>query len=133
MKAEEHLKAFQEHKDVIDWAINRGIERSQRIIGAHTSRGTVELLSAYLHKTNKIDAGFQINHRWFKSEKVADKFPYFPRKEGIIREMVKMENMAESLTYGSQQSEKEIKEAVKLFIRLENILTGMVQSDENEE
>ena len=133
MREEEHLKAFQEHKDVIDWAINRGIERSQRIIGAHISRGIVELLSAYLHKIDKIDAGFQVNHRWFKSEKAADKFPDFPRKEEIIREMVKIENEAEILTYGSQQPDKEIKEAVKLFNRMESILTELVQNDKNEE
>jgi len=47
MKKETHLKAFEEHRTVIDWSIDRGIKDSQRILGLHTSRGIIELLSAY--------------------------------------------------------------------------------------
>ena len=87
MKIEEHMKAFQEHRDAIDWAINRGTAKSQRIIGTHAARGINELLSAYLHKINKIDIGFQINHRWFKSEKAGDRFQDFPMKEFVLFEI----------------------------------------------
>ena len=127
MNIDSHLKAFQEHRDAIDWAINRGIERSQRIIGAHASRGIVELLSAYLHKINKIDAGFQINHRWFKSEKAGDRFPDFPKKGILIDKIIKLENMSENLTYGSQKSEREAKEAVGLANELEAMLKELIK------
>jgi hypothetical protein len=109
MKTEEHIKAYEQHRDAIEWAINRRVERSQRIIGTHASRKIVELLSAYLHSINKIDAGFQINHRWFKSEKVADRFQNFPKKNVIIGKMVDLENLSESLTYETQKTVKEIK------------------------
>ncbi len=129
MKIEEHLKAFKEHRDTIDWAINRGIENSQRIIGAHASRGITELLSAYLHKIEKIDIGFQINHRWFKSEKAGEKFPDFPNKAAIIGRMIKLENESENLTYGSQKSESEIKGVIKMANELEYELAGIMKDE----
>ncbi len=88
MKTEDHIKAYKEHRDNLNWAIDRGIEKSQRTIGLHTSRAIIELLSAYLHKISSIEIGFQINHRWFKSEKVFDRFPDFPEKESIINKLV---------------------------------------------
>ena len=129
MKTEEHLKAFQEHRDAIDWAINRGMEESQRILGAHASRGITELLSAYLHKINKIEPGFQINHRWFKSEKAGERFPDFPNKSSIIPKMVKLENMSENLTYGSQKSEKEMKRIIELLNELEKLLKRVFENE----
>jgi|SRR3989339_770855 len=129
MKTEEHLKAFQEHRDAIDWAINRGMEKSQRILGAHASRGITELLSAYLHKINKIEPGFQINHRWFKSEKAGERFPDFPNKSSIIPKMVKLENMSENLTYGSQKSEKEMKRIIELLNELEKLLKRVFENE----
>ncbi len=129
MIIEDHLKAFHEHRDAIDWAINRGIEKSQRIVGTHASRGITELLSAYLHKIGKIDAGFQINHRWFKSEKVGKKFPDFPKKNIIIARMIELENVSENLTYGSQKSEKEVKKAVVLVNELELLLKERMKDE----
>lgn len=133
MKIDDHLEAFQEHKEAIEWAINRGIEKSQRIIGTHASRGAVELLSSYLHRINKMDIGSQVNHRWFKSEKVKDRFPDFPKKEKIINKMIKLENACESLTYSSKKTEKEIKDAVKLFGELETIFEELIRHDKIEE
>lgn len=131
MKIEEHLISFEEHKDVIEWAINRGLDRSQRIVGTHASRGIVELLSAYLRKINNIDAGFQINHRWFKTERAKERFSAFPRMDEIIKKMTELENTSEILTYGSQKTEKEVKEAVKLFNELETIIEGLMEDGEN--
>lgn len=129
MRVEEHIRAFQEHRDAIDWAINRGIGKSQRIIGTHAARGATELLSAYMHAINKVDAGFQINHRWFKSEKAGDKFPDFPKKNHIISMMIKLENMSEQLTYGSQKTEQKIKEVIELLNALENILKELMKNE----
>lgn len=125
MKEEEHLKAFDEHRAAIDWAISRGTEKSQRIIGTHASRGIVELLSAYLHKLNRIPPGFQINHRWFKSGDVEDRFPEFPEKKAIISGIAELENKSERLTYGSQREESEINQAIKLFNEIEKLIRGL--------
>lgn len=79
MKEEDHWKAYQEYKDnIFSWALEiRGLEKSQRTIGLNASRAIVELLSVYLHKKKLVDEGFQLNHRWFKTERVSEKLPDF--------------------------------------------------------
>lgn len=129
MKAEEHIKAYVEHRDVVDWAINRGVEQSQRTIGTHAFRSIVELLSAYLHKINKIDIGFQINHRWFKGNKVEERLPDFPDKKIIIHKMIELENKSENLSYGSQKPKEEIKEVIRLMNELATMLEGLMKNE----
>lgn len=128
MKESEHIKAFGEHKAAISWAVDRGIESSQRIIGTHASRGIIELLSAYLHKLKCIDEGFQLNHRWFKSSNVGSRLPEFPDKAVIVRKLAELENDSEKLTYGSQKSEGEVKKVVELFNEVEKILDGLMKN-----
>lgn len=132
MKTEDHLESFKEHKETIfDWALKvKGLKNSQRIIGLHTSRAIVELLSLYLHESHKIDAGMQINHRWFKSERVEDKLPEFRDKEIIIPRMIKLELISEDLSYGAPKPISKIKEALELFRELEERLNKLRGKDE---
>ncbi len=125
MKIEDHLKAFDEHKEIIfRWALDvRGIENSQRTVGLHASRAIAELLSAYLHQKQKIDEGFQINHRWFKSKKIVDKLPEFENKDDVVDKMMELENICEYLSYGSPKPVEKIEEALKLFKELEGMIT----------
>ena len=127
MKSEDHMNAYEEHRDSINWAINRGIEKSQRIIGIHASRAIIELLSAYLHKINLIEIGFQINHRWFKSNKVGERFPEFPNKKIMIDKIQKLELDSENLTYGSKKSEREIKDLLVLYNEIEKRLLDFLE------
>lgn len=129
MKDEEHFNAYKEHRSVIDWTIDKGVEQSQRTIALHASRGAIELLSLYLHKAKKIDQGFQINHRWFKSPQVGRRLPEFQKKEFIVPKLVKLENMCENLTYGSQKPASEIKEAVELFNEVEKLLNELISNE----
>ncbi len=135
MKPEDHKKAYEEHREALDWAINRGIEKSQRTIGLHISRAIIELLSLFLHKQKIITMGFQINHRWFKSEKVGEKFPNFSQKEIIIEKLTEVELKAEALVYGKQKTEKEIKAALNIFLEAEKILLNLIgrENDRNTE
>lgn len=128
MKIEDHLKSYKEHRDTLNWAIDRGLAHSQRIIGTHVSRAIVELLSVYLHKIKAIETGFQINHRWFKSEKVFNKFPDFLEKQTIIKRLIELEIKSESLTYGSQKSEEEIKSILALFNEIEKIILNLIET-----
>ncbi len=129
MREEEHFNAYGEHRTVIDWAIDRGIERSQRTIAMHASRGAIELLSFYLHKAKKIDQGFQINHRWFKSPQAGSRLPEFEKKEVIVPKLVELENSCENLTYGSQKAAGEIRKAVELFNKVEELLNGLIGNE----
>ncbi|MEK6953133.1 MAG: hypothetical protein AABX29_09040 [Nanoarchaeota archaeon] len=121
MKLENHLESYKEHKETIfDWALKiKGLKNSQRVVGLHASRAIIDLLAAYLLKRNLIDPGIQINHRWFKSEKVIKKLPEFDNKKEIIKQIVRLELLCEDLTYGSPKPEDKIKEAILLFNRLE--------------
>lgn len=125
MRIESHIQAFEVHKRAIfKWALEvEGIEKSQRIVGLHASRGILELLSAHLHKMKLVDEGFQLNHRWFKSNKVMERIPEFENKEEIITKIINLENICEILSYGTEKPISKTEEAIKLFKELEEILS----------
>lgn len=102
------------------------MEKSQRTVGLNASRAIVELLSAYLHRRKLVDEGFQLNHRWFKSEKVSEKLPDFENKDGILKKMIVLENSSELLTYGAPKSKENIKEIIELFNEVEMIILEML-------
>ena len=131
MKTESHIEAFEEHKETIfEWALDiHGIEKSQRIVGLHASRGIVELLSAYLHKKKLIDEGFQLNHRWFKSEKVSERLPEFENKAEVLKKMVRLENMCENLSYGAKKPAETTEKLLSLFTEIENMIMSMMKHE----
>ncbi len=128
MRPEAHLDAFEERKETImKWAVEvRGIDNSQRIIGDNASRAIAELLSAFLHKNHKIEEGFQLNHSWFKSEKVMQRLPEFDGKQEIVSQMIALEKVCEKLSYGVPHQKKSIEESLLLFRTLEEQLKGML-------
>lgn len=128
MKEEDHLKAYQEYKDnIFSWALEiRGLEKSQRTVGLNSSRAIVELLSVYLHRKKLVDEGFQLNHRWFKSEKVSEKLPDFKNKSELLKNMIALENSSEALAYGAPKSKENIKEIIWLFNESEKIILGIL-------
>lgn len=128
MKEEDHYKAYQEHRETIfKWALEiKGLEKSQRIVGTHASRAIVELLSAFLHKKKLVDEGFQLNHRWFKTEKVAERLPEFKNKKEIVRKMVLLENSAEVLSYGVPKPVEKTKKVILIFNELEEKIKAMM-------
>ncbi len=121
MRIEEHLAAYQEHRDsIFKWSLEiQGLEKSQRTIGLNASRGIIELLAIFLHKHKLIDEGFQLNHRWFKSAHVAKRLPEFKDKKRILNELVALENLCENLAYGTQKPVEATKKAVESFKALE--------------
>jgi hypothetical protein len=122
MKLENHEDSYKEHREAIfRFALDiLGIEKSQRIIGLHASRGILDLLSIHLLKKNKISEGMQLNHRWFKSSKVADRLPEFTNKKSIVGKIVALERLCEKLTYGAKKPTSDIEQAITLFKDLEN-------------
>lgn len=129
MDVETHIKAFEERKEtILQWAMKvRGIQQSQRIIGDNASRAIVELLSAYLHKRKIVEDGFQLNHAWFKSDKVAARLPDFSAKQEIIVKMIALEKACENLSYGTEKPLEKIEETVTLFKELEERIQEMLQ------
>ena len=128
MKEEEHYKAYEEHKEAIfKWALEiKGLGKSQRIVGTHASRAIVELFSAFLHKKKLVDEGFQLNHRWFKTENVSERLPEFKNKNEIIKKMAALENSSEALSYGTPRPIEKTKEVITLFNELEERIRVMM-------
>ena len=133
MKEEEHEAAFESHKKTIfNWALEiQGLQNSQRIVGLHASRGITELLSYYFHKNKLVKPGFQLNHRWFKSNKIYEKLPNFENKKEIIDSMIELENLCEKLSYGKKKSVEEIESVIKLFNELEEKIKGLKWKEKN--
>src|SRR3989344_3099873 len=121
MKIENHLNSFSEHRETIfEWGVRvKGIKNSQRVIGLHCPRAIIDLLSAYLLETSKIDVSTHLNHRWFKAKNAGDRIPEFPNKNKIISMIRELELLCENLAYGSPQSEEKIKKALELFNSIE--------------
>lgn len=128
MKEEEHKEAFEIHRSAIfTWVLEiEGLEKSQKIIGLHASRGIIELLSLFLHKKKLVSEGFQLNHRWFKSEKVFDKLPDFDNKWEIVEKIIKLENICKLLSYGKKKPLRETEEVIRLFKELEELINKLL-------
>ncbi len=67
-----------------------------------------------------------MNHRWFKTEKVADRLPEFRNKKEIVRGMVELENSSETLSYGAPRPVERTKEVIALFNELERKIKAMM-------
>jgi len=124
MKPEHHIEAYHEHRDaVFRWALEvRGLDKSQRIVGLHASRGVIELLSAFLHERGVFPVGSQLNHRWFKSARVAERLPDFELKDILVTKIVQLENLSEDLAYGAPKPIDEIRKCLDLFRDIESLL-----------
>ena len=131
MKQEEHKKAFEEHLDNINLAIDRGIEQNQRNIGFNISQGAVELFSIYIHSLHLIESsGDQFDHRIFKSKNLIDKkLPLnFPSKNRILRLMKEIEEERIALCYGSRKTKERIEKAILYFRELKRLIEGEIEN-----
>lgn len=125
MKLEEHEKAYKEHKENVDRAIDEGIEENQRNLGYNISQGSVELFAIYLHNLHLIQgSGDQFDHRVFKSKNLTEKkIPSeFPARREILEIMKNIEIERNSLCYGSRKSKERIEKSIKDFQKLRMII-----------
>ncbi|MBI2138406.1 hypothetical protein HYU13_02360 [Candidatus Woesearchaeota archaeon] len=115
MNIENHLARLQEGLQVIQEAIEKGIEQRQRTIGFHASSACADMFEMLLHKKALIDPGFVVKHEWFKSKnKVAEKFPFtFPSKEEILSLIQAIEEKRDALCYGRPQKAEVIRQALE--------------------
>mgnify|MGYP001559019905 CR=1 FL=1 len=94
---------------------NNLIVERQRLIGFAASEASCDLFAIFLHKKNLISPGFNINHRFFSSEKIAwEKFEFdFPKKNELIPLLVKQEGYRSILCYGKSKERENVEEAIK--------------------
>ncbi len=125
MKIEEHEKAYKEHLENLNQAIEEGIEENQRNVGYNVSQGSVELFAIYLHKLRFIqDSGDQFDHRIFKNKNQIDKkIPAeFPDREKILSLMRDIELERNILCYGRRKQNEKIEKLIKIFNKLRKLI-----------
>ena len=118
---QEHERKVNELQEDINEKINRNLllER-QEIIGFSASELSTNIFAIFLHKKNLINLGFNLNHRFFVSEKRANSvFDFeFVNKKKLIELLVKQESYRSKLCYGKAEDIEIVKKALENLNKL---------------
>lgn len=129
---EEHEKNIKELTEDINEKVrsNLIVER-QKLIGFSTSEIACDLFALLLHKKNLISPGFNINHRFFVSEKRArEKFGFdFPEKEKLLPLLVKQEKYRTLLCYGREKEIHVVVEAIENMNKIKETVEMVTGED----
>lgn len=98
--------------------------RRQKLIGFACSEAACDLLAILLHKENLIDPGFNVNHRFFASEKISkNKFDFeFPSKNRLIPLLVKQDEYRNLLCYGKPKEKGEVTKCIGNLFEIKKII-----------
>lgn len=126
---EEHRRSIKELLDDISEKVRADllIER-QKLIGFSASEASCNMLALLLHKKDLITPGFNVNHRFFVSENIAEErldFD-FPDKGLLIGLMVKQERYRTLLCYGRSKEKKVIQEAIANMNRIRQAIERLL-------
>ena len=82
------------------------------------------MLALFLHKRNLIPPGFNVNHRFFSSEKSArERFDFdFPDKNKLMRLLVSQENYRTLLCYGKSKERKVVEGAIENMQQIKDVI-----------
>ena len=134
MKVEEHEKAYEEHLNNLNKAIEEGIEENQRNISYNVSQGVVELFAIYLHKMHLLQtSGEQFDHKVFKNKVLIEKKipPEFPERKKILELMRKIEVERNVLCYGKRKPKERIKKMIRNFQELRKLINKCLENLKN--
>jgi len=136
------MTTIEEHKKIVDEFIediNEKIKAEllverQKIVGFAASEAASNLFAIFLHHENLVEPGFNVNHRYFSSEKIAkNKFNFdFPEKERIINLLVSQENYRNKICYGREKQAGIVKSAVKNLFMLKDLIDSQIKKEEKE-
>ncbi|MBU0898402.1 MAG: hypothetical protein KKB03_02690 [Nanoarchaeota archaeon] len=129
---EEHRKNVKELLEDINEKIrsNLIVER-QKLIGFSTSEISCNLLALLLHKKNLISPGFNVNHRFFVSEKTAkERFDFdFPQKKKLLDLLVEQEKCRTLLCYGREKEKKLVEKSIENMNKIKEIVQEIIGED----
>ena len=123
---EEHEKIIKEFLDDINEKIraNLLIER-QKIIGFAASEAAVNLFALLLRKKALVEPGFNANHRFFASQRIAEKRFMkldIPKKGELINLLIDQESYRNKLCYGKSKDEKIVQDAIKNIFEIKHLV-----------
>lgn len=126
---EEHKKIVKELLDDINEKIRADllVER-QKIIGFTTSEASTNIFAIFLHKNNLISPGFNVNHRFFMSNRKAEEiFNFdFQKKKKILDLLIKQEDLRNKLCYGREKEKIVAESAIKNLFMLKGIIENLL-------
>ena len=133
--AEEHEKIVKEFLEDINEKIraNLLIER-QKIIGFAASEAAVNLFALLLRKKSIVESGFNVNHRYFASQRIAERrFDFhIPKKIELIKLLVDQENYRNKLCYGKDKKANIVSSAVENLFKIKKLIDSILEG-ENED
>lgn len=122
---EEHEEIVKEYMDDINEKIRAGLVLDrQKIIGFAASEASTNLFAIFLHSKNLIEPSFSVNHRFFASEKIAEKKfnIYFSNKKKLIGLLVKQEDYRSKLCYGKKKNPEIVNSAIENLFKIKNMV-----------
>ena len=126
---EEHIKSIKVLMNDVDDKVRADmIVEAQKLVGFACSEASCDMFALMLHKKNLITPGFNVNHRFFASEKIAKKkFAYnFPQKSALLNFLVKQENFRERLCYGRDKKKDAVEQCIKNVYKIKAIVENVL-------
>ncbi len=116
------MTSVQEHRNSVRELVNEIMEKlrsgllveRQKVIGFSASEAACDLFALVLHRRGLIDPGFNVNHRFFASAKMAEeRFPFaFPEKAKLLPLLMEQERFRSLLCYGKAKDEATVRTAI---------------------
>ncbi|MBI4162401.1 MAG: hypothetical protein HY513_01850 [Candidatus Aenigmarchaeota archaeon] len=133
------MTSIEAHKESIKYMledVNEKIRKEQattrqKLVGFACSEASCDMLAVLLHLKNLIDPGFNVNHRFFASEKIAKsrlKFD-FPSKNALMPLLVQQEEYRNSLCYGKPKESKTVDKCVENLFTIKKIIEKELGED----
>ena len=126
---EEHRKALKGFLEDINEKVKADlIVQRQKIVGFDASEASTNLFAILLHKKNLISPGFNVNHLFFSSLKIAeDKFSFgMPKKEELLKLLVSQESYRDKLCYGKEKESEIIKKAIQNLYQIKKAVEEVI-------
>ncbi len=122
---EAHIGNVRDLVEDIQEKMRAGIAvKRQKLISFAYSEASCDLLAILLHKESLIDPGFNVNHMFFSSDKIAgQKFSFeFPCKDRLISLLVKQEEYRNILCYEKPKEESSVDSSIENFFKIKKII-----------
>lgn len=121
----EHRKIIKEFLDDIREKMRSGlVAERQKIIAFSASEASCHMFALLLHAKRLVSPGFNVNHRFFSSEKSArEKFDFdFPSKEALLTLLINQERDRNILCYGRYREGGVAEGAVRNLFEIKKIV-----------
>lgn len=126
---EEHKKSIDDLlKDIEEKIKNNLIVERQRLIGFAASEAACDLFAVLLHRKGLVSPGFNVNHRFFASDKKAkEKFNFdIPEKGRLLGLLVAQDAHRSKLCYGRGKEENEVVKAIKNVYEIKSLVESIL-------